>query len=185
MFLIDAFLAPMCWCLYWEDWPCVPGPAAAVCRREGHMKCLGGHCGPWTRGRGARGQQTRVPGPRGRVWEVPRPPARVWRSEWGGEPPFGAGLCGLLWVFIDWVQREERPAGIMLTLDSSRRERRYGRKYRHLIGFMFYCRHNFFPHLYFCIAGWGGCWVYHCIKYEVCHGVSEFRRHRQQANNII
>ena len=118
-----------------------PKPPASVCRsggRSGHMKCLGGQHGPWARVRGARGHQTRGPGSRGHVCLIPGPPTRAWGAQGACEPPFGAGpgpeQCGMPWVFIDWVQREEQPARVMIKLDSRSEERegRNGRKYRHL-----------------------------------------------------
>ena len=85
--------------------PCVLWPAASVCRREGHMKCLGGQHGTWERVRGARGHQTRAPGSRGHVCLISGHQTRVWGAQVACEPPFGAWPgpeeCGMLWVFID------------------------------------------------------------------------------------
>ena len=142
--LMDAFLCLIqSVCIESIDHVCSeePKPPASVCRsggRSGHMKSLGGQHGPWARVRGTRGHQTRGPGSRGHVCLISGHQTRVWGAQGACEPPFGARPgpeeCGMLWVFIDWVQREEQPAGVMIKLDSrsGEREGRNGRQYRHL-----------------------------------------------------
>ena len=134
-----------------------PKPPASVCRsggRSGHMKCLGGQHGPWARVRGARGHQTRAPGSRGHVCLIPGPPTRAWGAQGACEPPFGVRPgpeeCGMLWVFIDWVQREEQPAGVMIKLDSRSGER--GKKWEEIPTFVICLMPNITPPR-ICIAG--------------------------------
>ena len=79
-----------------EYWPCVLQSRQRQCvgeREAGHVNSEAGDCGPWTRHTWPPLHPTRGPGSRGYVGLVTRHAGRPWRSEYGGRPPFGGGLC--------------------------------------------------------------------------------------------